>query len=402
VKVLFIVTSFPRAEDDIITPWMVENIQRLREKGVEVTVYTCSSRGLGDQVVHGVQVRRFRYCLRRWELLSHDETIPEQIRKNKLFILLVLPYILFGVLGLRRVLRLDRFDLIHVHWPFPLGVFGWFARRWSGLPLVTQFYGVELRWVRAKMKLFIPFLRSVIRGSDMVSAISSHTAAEIEAVCPGTHVELIPYGSPVPPPRECPPPEGGPGRVRRVLFVGRLVERKGVEFLVRALKELASPFPVRLDIVGSGPESGALAALVEELGLKDRVFLAGRVSNEDLLGYYAACDCFVLPAIVDHKGDTEGLGVVLIEALCYRKPVVASALGGIVDIIKDEHTGLLVPEKDPKALAAALHRVLTDEALAARLGADGYAFAQEYFDPGRIAGRWAQLYSQLAGPGSKR
>jgi len=397
VKVLFIVTSFPRSETDIITPWMVENIQRLREQGVEVTVYTCASRGLGDQVVHGVQVRRFRYCLRRWELLSHDETIPEQIRKNKLFIMLVFPYLLFGVLGLRRVLRLEKFDIVHVHWPFPLGVFGWFARRWSGRPLVTQFYGVELRWVRTKMKAFVPFLRKVIRGSDLVSAISSHTANEIQAVCPGTRVEIVPYGSPVPPPRECEPMAGGPVRERRILFVGRLVERKGVEFLVRAMPLMKTAFPVRLDIVGSGPETEALAALVRELGLEESVFLAGRVPNEDLLNYYAACDCFVLPAIVDQKGDTEGLGVVLIEALCYRKPVVASALGGIVDIIKDGQTGLLVPEKDPSALAAAIRRLLEDESLAARLGQDGYAFAQEYFDPSRIAARWAALYRELAG-----
>jgi glycosyltransferase involved in cell wall biosynthesis len=112
--------------------------------------------------------------------------------------------------------------------------------------------------------------------------------------------------------------------------------------------------------------------------------------------YYSACDCFVLPAVVDSEGNTEGLGVVLIEALSFRKPVVASALGGIVDVINHEKTGLLVPEKDSPALAAAITRVLTDEELARRLGEEGFRFVREYFNWDRIISRWIELYAELA------
>ncbi len=402
MKVLYIVTGFARSDRDVMTPWMIEIIRQLQRQGVEVVIYTSSWKGLGDQVVFGIPVRRFRYFLRPWELLSHEDSVPEQVRRNRLYALLIPFYLLFGIIGLRRVLRLERPDLIHAHWPFPLGLFGYFARRWSGKPLVTQFYGVELRWVRTKMKPLVPFLRWVAGTSDLVAAISSHTRNEVLAVRPGTAVEIIPYGSPIPPAPAPPAEPPDPARTRRVLFVGRLVERKGVEYLLRALLEPPlqdAPWPVELEIVGTGPSEAGLRELVRSLGLEGRARLTGRVPTVELQAAYDRCDVFVLPAIIDSKGDTEGLGVVLLEALNYYKPVVASGLGGIVDVVKDGQTGLLVPEKDPSALAAALRRVLEDEALARRLGAQGHRFARDYFDSGRIAARWKELYQELLGRG---
>ena len=395
MKVLFIVTSFPRSEDDVITPWMLETISRLRAGGVQVTVYVSSYRGLTDHEIHGIPVRRFRYFFRRWELLSHEQTVPDQIRGNKLFILLVPFYLFFGVWGLRRLVRTENFDVIHVHWPFPHGLIGYFAGRRARAPVVSQFHGVGLRWVRSKMSFFVPFLRWVLRHSALVVANSSHTRTEIERLGVPCRLEIVPYGSPVPAVQQGGPVSPDPGRARRVLFVGRLVERKGLEYLVRAMKIIECPFPVELDIVGAGPEEPSLRALVDELGLAGRVNLAGLVSNEDLKSYYAACDCFVLPAIIDSKGDTEGLGVVLIEALSYRKPVVASGVGGIVDVIRHEETGLLVPEKDPEALARALTRMLTDSGLATKLAGQGYQHVNRYFDWDRIIERWIALYREI-------
>ena len=396
MKVLFIVTSFPRREDDVITPWMLETISRLRAVGVQATVYVSSYRGLTDHEIHGIPVRRFRYFFRRWERLSHEQTVPDQIRGNKLFILLVPFYLFFGVWGLRRLVRSENFDVIHVHWPFPHGLIGYFAGRWARAPVVSQFHGVGLRWVRNKMPFFTPFLRWVLRNSRLVAANSSHTRTEIERLGVPCRIEIVPYGSPVPSLQHSEPDSSAdPERVRKLLFVGRLVERKGLEFLIQAMRLIDCPFPVNLDIVGRGPEESRLRALVDELGLAERVKFAGQLSSEELRKFYAACDCFVLPAIVDSKGDTEGLGVVLIEALSYHKPVVASGVGGIVDVIRHEETGLLVPEKDPEALAQAITRVLTDTELATKLAGRGYEHVSRYFDWDRIIERWIGLYEEI-------
>ena len=136
--------------------------------------------------------------------------------------------------------------------------------------------------------------------------------------------------------------------------------------------------------------------LTTELGLDEVVEWAGFVSSERLGELYHTCTCYVHPAIFDDRGDTEGLGVVLIEALRHRKPVVASGVGGIVDIIKDGETGLLVPEKDEDALVTAILRILDDRELATRLANQGFDFAQKVFDWNRIVDATVEVYAGTA------
>jgi glycosyltransferase involved in cell wall biosynthesis len=100
-----------------------------------------------------------------------------------------------------------------------------------------------------------------------------------------------------------------------------------------------------------------------------------------------------LPAIIDAKGDTEGLGVVLIEALTYKLPVIASGVGGIVDVIKDNETGILVPEKDTDALAHALLKVMKNDKYAASLGERGYQFVNEKYNWNKITDQIITLFT---------
>ena len=154
----------------------------------------------------------------------------------------------------------------------------------------------------------------------------------------------------------------------------------------------------RLDIIGAGPERPRLEQLVRELGLDGVVAFRGRVSEEELRRAYAGADAFVLPSVLDARQDTEGLGVVLLEAMNYSVPVIASDIGGIPDIVEHEQTGLLVPPGDEVALAAALTRVLGDRALARRLGDAGRERLRDEFSWDHIVARWEGVYARaLAG-----
>ncbi len=181
-----------------------------------------------------------------------------------------------------------------------------------------------------------------------------------------------------------------------ILFAGRLVERKGVEYLIRAFNEVINTIPSELAIVGEGPEKEKLARLVTELGLKGKALIKGKVSQEELETLYAQCNVFILPAIIDSKGDTEGLGVVLLEAMSCKKPVIASNLGGITDIVKHRETGLLVDEKDVSGLASAIKEILTQPQLARELGEAGYRHLQKQFSWERIIGAWEAVYASVA------
>lgn len=179
--------------------------------------------------------------------------------------------------------------------------------------------------------------------------------------------------------------------------MGRLVERKGVTHLVEAVKRLPVGVAARLAIIGDGPERTALAAQVARDGLGDRVTLRGRVSEAELRAAYAASDVLVLPSILDARGDTEGLGVVLLEAMSYGVPVIGSNLGGITDIVRDGETGLLVPPGDPGSLSAALQRLATDRDLAKRLGQAGRDHVATAFAWPTIMAQWEECYAAAAG-----
>jgi glycosyltransferase involved in cell wall biosynthesis len=405
VKILYIATAYDRWPGDVITPWLVETIHRLRDEGIVVEVLAPSYRGLGSGVIDGVQVHRFRYAPRRWEDLTHDQTAPDRVRERPAYLGLVPGYTLAGAAAARRLALTGSFDVVHVHWPIPHAVFGLAARRAAGVPLVCTFHGVELTWTRRQLPFLVPFLRHVIRTSDAVTANSSYTEGMIRAVY-DRPVERIPFGA------AC---EAGPdapterekdrdGEAFELLFVGRLVERKGVHYLLDALTRLRSARPVYLRVIGDGPMRPALEARARELGLGDRVRFDGFVPADELARRFAGADAFVLPAIVDAKGDTEGLGVVLIEALSHRLPAIASAAGGIVDIVRDGETGLLVPPADAGALAGAIDRLVADPALARRIAEAGREHVEREFSWPAIIDRLSTLYHGLAarrkrGPG---
>jgi glycosyltransferase involved in cell wall biosynthesis len=398
MRVLYLVTNFARWEGDPHSPWLVEQALRLRERGVESAVLAPSYKGLKDHEIYGIPVYRFRYFPSPWENLTHLEGGPNKI-KNPLYLPLILPYMFFGALAVIRHCRRQRYDVLHVHWPLPQGVLGLIGQNISGARLVTSFHGAELLLTR-RYPCLKPVLRYIIKRSDAVSANSSFTANLVRELA-DIEVKVIPYGSTIvfgDAPSMAAGSEPRPERdgERRILYVGRLIERKGLSYLIEAMDLLPSGLCVRLDIVGAGDQRPLLERLVEDKGLTERVFFRGRIPYEELVELYAGCDLFVLPAIVDSRGDTEGLGVVLVEAMSYKKPVIATNVGGIPDIVRHNETGILVEQRDPQALAQAIEAMLTDENRARELGRAGLDYVKEYFSWPRIVDQVMALYSPQA------
>jgi glycosyltransferase involved in cell wall biosynthesis len=397
VKVLYLVTAYARGPGDVITPWLVETIRRLAARGVEVEVLAPAYRGLADQTVDGVRVHRFRYAPRAWETLTHDQTAPDRIRERPWFLGLVPGYLAAGSRAAARVARTGGFDVVHAFWPIPQGVLGLHAKRATGLPLVSTFFGVELTWMERQFPFLAPLLRRIVRGSDAVTAISSYTAGRLARQVPGIEPAIIPFGAAVDAPAEPPPYRWDGSTPFELLFVGRLVERKGVHLLLDALASLPAERRPVLHVVGDGPERGRLEARARELSLGGGAVFHGFVAQDELQRRLVTCDAFVLPAVVDAKGDTEGLGVVLLEAMSYARPVIASAAGGIVDIVEDGRNGFLVPPGDAAALAGAIGRMMEDPARARALGLQGRDDAATRFSWDAIADRLAEIYRSVAG-----
>jgi glycosyltransferase involved in cell wall biosynthesis len=162
-----------------------------------------------------------------------------------------------------------------------------------------------------------------------------------------------------------------------VLSVSRMVERKGLEFLISAAPSILQKVPdVHFVMIGSGPLANSLKRLAAAMGLSDRFSFMGEVSPESLVQYYQAADLFALPCRTMPNGDTEGFGLVFLEANACGLPVVAGAAGGTVEAVIDGETGLLVDGSDPAGIASAVVRILCDPKLAADLGEAGWRRAQ--------------------------
>ncbi len=285
MRILHVLTAFPRSTDDVIVPWLVELLKHLRAAGHEVEVLTSAYKGGGNREFAGIPVHRFRYFPARWEDLTHEEAAPDRMRHSWRYRIMPVFYVACGAWAAWRLGRRQRFDVVHVHWPVPHALFGWLIRRACGARLLSSWYGAELRLVKGSLPWLRPFVRWALETSDQVVAISSHTAREIAAVS-DVQPRIIPYtigftaaGGAAP--RTA--PRDGFG----VLFVGRLVERKGVRYLIEAVQRLSPDRRARLVIIGDGPERQRLEEQARRSGHEGQVEVRGRVSDRELRQAYA-------------------------------------------------------------------------------------------------------------------
>lgn len=389
MNVLVLGSVYPRFEEDNEVPWLRKSVDTLRDSGVNVEILAPSYRGLHSHSIDGISVHRFRYAPKNLEILTHDEGAPTKIAKNPFLQLLAIPYCISGFFKCIALARKGKFDIIHAHWPFPHALIALGASKLFHIPLVLNFHGAELLLIRKK-KWIRPVMKFIIGQASAIFVNSHFTASKISAIRP-VKTEWSPYGSPLAS-GEIPPPHPRIGRYR-ILFVGRHIERKGIEFLIRAAA-LLDPEKFEVRIVGKGNLTESLKSLAAEIAPQNVTF-TGPLSPEELRKEYLESNCFTLPAIVDSRGDTEGLGVVLIEAMQYGLPVVASHVGGIPDAVVDGESGILVPEKSPKALAQAFVQLEKDTDLEKRLWEGAKKRILECFDWKKIAENQIEVYQRL-------
>jgi phosphatidyl-myo-inositol alpha-mannosyltransferase len=249
-------------------------------------------------------------------------------------------------------------DVVHVHEPFAPSASA-FALG-AGAPVVATFHsGIDRALLYDAAG---PLLRRTARRIAVRIAVSERAAAVARRRLGGTFV-VIPNGVDAARFAAASPADLGPGT--KLLFVGRLHPRKGFAIAVEAFAALAANRPgLRLVVAGEGGEASALDRVPGRV--RDRVAMLGAVPNEELPPIHAACDVFVAP-----NTGGESFGVILLEAMASGLPVVASDIAGFEEVVTPNVDGLLVPPRDPGALATAVERVLDDPVAAARLAEAG-------------------------------
>ena len=391
-KVLVIGSVYPRFHEDAEVPWLRTSIAHLKKAGLDIQVLAPSYKGLKSHEIDGVKVNRFRYAPAAWEFLTHEEGAPSKMANKPWLQLLAIPYIISGFFKCIKICRKFKPDIIHAHWPFPHAYIALGAAKLFKIPLVLNFHGAELLLIRKK-KWVRPLLKFAISQAQAVFANSSFTAGKIKALR-NVDVEWSPYGTTL----EVSPAEHPIDGKFKILFVGRHIERKGICYLIEAAKYLPrDQFEIR--IVGVGDLTEQLHVIANEVKQSSpdsaEIVFTGKLSPEALANEYKTANVFTLPAIVDSKGDTEGLGVVLIEAMELGLPIVASNVGGIPDVVIDGVSGILVPEKDPKALADAYKRLAAEPELVKHLLAGSQKHIAACFTWDGIIQRQIAVYNKV-------
>ena len=275
--------------------------------------------------------------------------------------------------------------MIHAHWIFPQGLLALLAKKIlrSALSVVVTSHGGDLYGLRGS--LLAKIKRWVLCRADGVTVVSqamhddvldmTHGQVDCQVVSMGVDLQGT-----------FTPSSTALRRPFSLLFVGRLVEKKGLPVLLRAIQLLMPEYPeIRLTVVGDGPDRQVLEQLVRQLGINGAVEFVGRQKNEMLVLYYRTASVFVLPSIVASDGDQEGLGLVTVEAMGCACPVVASDLPAIRDVVEHESNGLLFNAGNPLSLVAALRMIWSDERLAATLSESGRQSVLAKYDWSRIA-----------------
>jgi len=367
------------------------SMRELVARGCDVAVVAPSYRGLKNHRVDGIPVYRYRYAPAGLEFLTHEEGAPSKIARNPFLQLLAVPYLISGSLKTLFLCLKLKPEIIHVHWPFPHAFMAFFARFFCRrAKIILTFYSAEL--LLAKKKKWIrPILKKFIKWADSVIAISAFAKDTVSGIY-DREIEILPYGTTLRNVSNVAPTRSHSDKFR-ILFVGRHIERKGIEYLITAAATL-DPNAYQVRIVGHGDLTEKLKAQAAKEAPGQVVFL-GKISNEDLEKEYQQAGCFILPAIVDSRGDTEGLGVVLIEAAEYGVPIIASEVGGIVDVIINNKTGLLVKEKSPQELADAIRRLRDDPNLSKTLTDNCRSHVNEFFSWDRITEKQLTIYKNI-------
>lgn len=351
----------------------------------------------GNVVVH-----RFQYLPLFVQSLAYGSGMLPNIKKKPLRILQVPFYLFFMLVTLVRLSRSLQADIIHAHWIFPQGFIAVLSRLFYKVPVITSAHGSD---VFALNGVFLRAIKhSTIKHSAAWTANTTSTAKEMAQRHSGlSSPVIIPMGIDIEHfkknTRSLPLLYQKAEGKRILLFVGRLINIKGVHILIKAFSLLPDTIKTNtmLWIIGDGDEKPSLQQQVKALGVSNSVAFTGAISYQNISHYYSAADIFIGPSIQGSSGETEGQGVVLLEAFASSLPVIASKIGGIADIVEHKKTGLLVEPGHAQQLADAIVTLLSDTTLQKELIDSALNLVKHQYTWPHVTQKFLQIYSDVSG-----
>ena len=399
MKILVLTSSYPARDSTHEGRFVADLVARLPERGIlPVVLVPHYPNGSFRELRNGIAIIRFPYFFPlRFERLAYGSGLLFNIRHDFFAFAGIIPFCMAEFFWTLTVLYQEKAALVHTHWLIPQGLTGAIIQSITGIPHIATVHGSDLSLIR-KSAVLTRICTFIIRHSDTVTVNSRYTRQQLVSLVPESDrkIQIIPMGvdseffhkhKPVTEIKKS-------QQERIILNVGRLIGLKGTRYLIEAMADVVQAVPdAKLVVVGTGPEKKHLVKRVHELSLDNHVQFLGTIPHDELPSYYQNADVFVLPSIT-LAGMTEGLGVVLLEAMSHGIPVIGSNVGGIPDIITDGENGFLVPEQRPDILAEKIIRILDDTELQEKFRRNGLIRVRDSFSWDMISKKFSELYCE--------
>ena len=357
-RLLILSSTYPRWHGDH-EPGFVHELARRLTPDFEVSVLCPHAAGAARrECLDGVEVTRYRYAPDALEVLVNNGGIASNLARSPWKMLLVPLFLASQAVALLRMLRWIRPDVLHAHWILPQGllVAGLGALGIRVPPMVVTSHGADLFAFRSRAMRGIK--RFVLHRADAITVVSEGMPAVAQGLAGrGKPVHVESMGVDLE--GRFHPEPGSARSSSEVLFVGRLVEKKGLDVLLAAFAAVRARRPdATLTVAGFGPDLDARRRQADVLGIAHAVDFVGAVTQESLPALYRRAAVLAAPFVEASSGDQEGLGLVMVEALGCACPVVASDLPATRTLGDACPALTLVPPRDAAALAEALLRIL--------------------------------------------
>jgi L-malate glycosyltransferase len=392
-NLLILTSSFPHYKTDYHGNFVYYHALGEVRLGYEVHVLCPHIPGTPfEETIDGIKVHRFPYFFPyRLQKVSSTSGIYSSVMSSKLALLQIPFFMFFELFFTLKLIHKYHIDLVHSHWIIPQGLVGAICKKVWNKPHIISSHVLDAQ-IFKKWKKLKPLLRWSLAGADALTTNSSFTKNVIEnLVTLKNSPVVIPMGVNIVPVINKEKKTDSP----KILFVGRLIEWKGVDTLIRAMVHIAKKNPgALLFIVGEGPMCGDLIHLSHELGVEQNVRFMGRLDNEALAAISAQVSVLVLPSRPFNGIVMEGLGVVLLEAMSQGIPVIGSNVGGIPDIIEDGSNGFLVPYDNDSILAERILELTSNDELIEAFRKHGYKTVREKFSWDIITRHYSEVYEQ--------
>jgi len=396
ISIMFLTSSYPSSSDPTSKSFMTGFTGALSQKKIRVYVICPHQPGLPfREIDNEIIIIRFPYWFNTsGEQLGGGGGIVSSLSKSWIAIIQIIPFCICQFVIAMKIIKNEKIDLIHSHWIIPQGFIGGIICFFTDIPHISTIHGTDI-YLAHSSRLLYPIVKFVSCFSNCITANSSHTYKLLHEIVPLRKrlIKTIPMGIRIDEFKSSPIKKIK--KKKTILYIGRLITWKGVQYLIEAaniVKKLN--FDIQLIIIGDGPNREELIRLSDNLQMRSLICFLTKQDRLALLSYYQNADIFVLPSI-KFQNQTEGLGVVLLEAMASGVPVIGSNIGGIPDIIKNNVNGLLVPPGDSKALAMAIIMILQDPDLAERLRKAGLETVKERFSWDAITEQFIDIYRNI-------